>query len=346
MQVTAGRLVSDTYDVAPANRYLDYLQARAFSPATLRAYAYALLSFFRWLSTKSVSYVELTYAALLEFIGDQLLASNPRRQPGVFSIYDQRDRGYAARTINQRLAAISSFYHFHVSMGTLVKTPIPSRLKSSWPAAARKRGLLGHVYTRRWKRAATLKLPRALPRALEPAEVEALVGSLRSRRDQALLFCLWLGGLRVSEALGLKVRDVDFDERQLRVWGKGAQERVVPVAAEVIALIHQYLLHERPDSSCPQLFLVQKGPRRGQPLSAEGVRSSFRYHRAQAKVARAHPHALRHTYALNLAEAGIDPYVLKELLGHTSLDASLAYVRCSPKRVRAEYDQALQVLRR
>jgi site-specific recombinase XerD len=91
---------------------------------------------------------------------------------------------------------------------------------------------------------------------------------------------------------------------------------------------------------------VLKGPRRGQPLSVEGVRSSFRYHRAQAKVARAHPHALRHTYALNLAEAGMDPHVLKELLGHASLDASLAYVRCSPKRVRAEYDQAMEVLRR
>ncbi|MEW6048462.1 MAG: tyrosine-type recombinase/integrase [Bacillota bacterium] len=263
---------------------------------------------------RSYSYAELTFAALLEFIADQLHATNPRRQPGVFSIYDQRDRGYAARTINQRLAAISGFYHFHVSIGTLVKTPIPSRLKTIWPAEARKRGLLGHVYARRWKRAATLKIPRELPRALEPPEVEALVGSLRSCRDKALALCLF-GGLRVSEALGIKVRDVDFDERQLRVWGKGAKERVVPVAPEVISLIHQYLLHERPDSSCSQLFLVLKGPRRGQPLSAEGVRSIFRYHRAQANVARAHPHSLRHTYALNLAEAGIDPLRAQGTIG-------------------------------
>jgi site-specific recombinase XerD len=147
-------------------------------------------------------------------------------------------------------------------------------------------------------------------------------------------------GLRSAEVLGLDVRDADIGGRWVRVMGKGGKERRVPLDAEVAGVIQTYLLAERPDTSSPRLFVVSKGPNRGQPLTAAGLRTIFRYHRQLTGVSAGHPHALRHTFGTALAEAGVDLAVMQALLGHDHVDSAAAYIHLAPAHIRKEFDAA------
>jgi len=147
-------------------------------------------------------------------------------------------------------------------------------------------------------------------------------------------------GLRSAEVLGLAVADVDIPRGWVRVMGKGGKERRVPLDPDVAGLIQAYLLAERPEASSRALFVVAKGPHRGQPLTAAGLRTIFRYHRGRAGVPAGHPHALRHSFGTALAEAGVDLAVLQALMGHDHVDSSAAYIHLAPAHVRAAYDAA------
>jgi site-specific recombinase XerD len=179
-----------------------------------------------------------------------------------------------------------------------------------------------------------------LPRGLEHAEVNALLGSLRTWRDKAIAGLMLFSGLRSAEVLALDVADVDIAAGWARVLGKGGRERRAPVDSEVAGWIQAYLLAERPDTETAALFVVAKGPHRGQRLTPAGLRTVFRYHRIRADVPAAHPHALRHSFGTALAESGVDLAVIQALLGHAHVDSSVGYIHLAPVRVRAAYDTA------
>jgi len=147
-------------------------------------------------------------------------------------------------------------------------------------------------------------------------------------------------GLRSAEVLGLGVTDVDVGRGWVRVIGKGDKERRVPLDPDVAGLVQAYLLAERPATDERKLFVVAKGPHRGQPLSAEGLRRVFRYHREKAGVPAGHPHALRHSFGTALAEAGVDLAVMQALMGHDHVDSAAAYIHLSPAHVRRSFDEA------
>ena len=106
-----------------------------------------------------------------------------------------------------------------------------------------------------------------------------------------------------------------------------------------------YLLAERPESDSEILFLVGKGPHRGGPLTAAGLRTVFRYHRGLTGVTGGHPHALRHTFGTVLAEAGVDLAVMQALLGHAHVDTTARYVHLAPAHVKAQFDAARERIR-
>ncbi len=114
----------------------------------------------------------------------------------------------------------------------------------------------------------------------------------------------------------------------------------VPSDADVASVIQVYLLAERPESVSSRLFVVAKGPNRGQPLTPAGLRTIFRYHRSVAGVPGGHPHALRHTFGTALAEAGVDLAVMQALLGHAHVDTTARYIHLAPVHVKAEFDAA------
>ena len=108
---------------------------------------------------------------------------------------------------------------------------------------------------------------RTIPRILTPAEVDALTGALRTHRDRAMVAAMVLGGLRRCEVLGLRLADIQVaDRRVFIVEGKGGHHRVVPIANRFFDALGEYLHDERPPTaSTDRVFVVLKGPRRGQP---------------------------------------------------------------------------------
>jgi len=179
---------------------------------------------------------------------------------------------------------------------------------------------------------------RLLPESLELAEVEAFLSDLGTHRDRAMVLLMLLGGLRAAEVRGLLLAEVDVGRRQVRVVGKGGRERVVPVDRPFFAELAAYLRLERPaDCATEQCFVVLRGPTAGQPLTEAGMRRIFRTHRARSGAARVRPHRLRHTYGTELAAAGIDLLVLRDLMGHASPETTGKYVHLSATTLAAEY---------
>ncbi len=117
-----------------------------------------------------------------------------------------------------------------------------------------------------------VRVPCTLPKLLSPAQVDVLIGGVADRRDRAMVLAMVLGGLRRCEVLGLRLSDLWVGERRVFIAeGKGGHQRVVPIADRFFKVVGDYLHDERPETVTDQLFVVLKGPRRGQPLSAEGV---------------------------------------------------------------------------
>ena len=123
--------------------------------------------------------------------------------------------------------------------------------------------------------------------------------------------------------------------------GKGNKERTVPVDRVFFTELGNYLRTERPPGcATPECFVVLRGPTRGSALTEAGMRRIFRTHRARSGSTRVRPHRLRHTYGTELATAGIDLLVLRELMGHASPESTAAYVHLSSDTLAAEFAKA------
>lgn len=143
-----------------------------------------------------------------------------------------------------------------------------------------------------------VRVPRTLPKVLAPVEVDKLVTALRTDRDRAMVTAIVLVGLRRCEVLGLRLGDIWAGERKVFVAeGKGGHQRVVPASGRFFAALGDYLHNERPKGLVSdKVFVVLKGPRRGQPLSADGLDEVLGTARARAGLDHATCHELRHTW--------------------------------------------------
>ena len=339
----------DGPDLKLINDYLGHLHDRNYSPQTVRAYAFDLLIFVRWLRSQGLDLDAVTTEALLGFMTYCRTMLLPGQRGGnVVQLASGRSTGYAPSTINRRLAAISGVFAFRSLRDPRAANPVVRRRELGVGPKRRQGGLLAHVGRPVGRSRLRVREPRRLPRALAPQESIALLASLRTWRDRAIAGLMLLSGLRSAEVLGLEVSDVDVGRRLVRVIGKGDKERRVPLDSEVVTAIQTYLLAERPDSEEPALFLVAKGPHRGARFTPAGLRTIFRYHRDKAAVPAGHPHALRHSFGTALAEAGVDLSVIQALMGHDHVDSAAAYIHLAPAHLRAEFDaaRALQRTRR
>jgi site-specific recombinase XerD len=182
-----------------------------------------------------------------------------------------------------------------------------------------------------------------LPKILSPAEVDDLVGALRTHRDKAMVFAMLLGGLRRCEVLGLQLSDIQVGERSLFISeGKGGHQRVVPISNTFFAELGEYLIHERPkDASTDKVFVTLKGPSRGQGLSAQGVETIFLSARQRAGLERATCHQLRHTCLTRLREAGMALEAVQAQAGHLSIESTRVYLHLTNDWLANEYHQAI-----
>ena len=313
------------------NRFLAHLGARAFSPATVRAYAYDLLSFLRFLAGRDARLAGVVAMDLFDYLDWQ---QRPAGTAGQAVVRLGAGRGAAPATMNRRVAAVRGLFEFAVMTGARAGNPVPAARRSTGLRPSR-RGLLGDIGPGRPRSGGRLvRQPQRLPGALEPEDAAAFAADLRTSRDRAITLVMLLGGLRAAEVRSLRLADVDMGLRRVRVTGKGGKERVVPVDGVFFAELAAYLREERP-AACrgAECSVVLRGP-------TTGLRRIFRTRRLASGAVRVRPHRLRHTYGTELASAGIDLLALRDLMGHADPETTAAYVHLSPETLAAEYARA------
>lgn len=310
------------------DEYLVFVGARARLNTWL-ATAFDLKVFF---SVVHKAPAAVTTADVLAFLQAQRA---PRRDPKVVRLEDG-EAGLAVRTIKRRLASVSGLFAYLVVRGDAGVTadPVPRGL------AARRPG------QRALRAVPLLRTPRTLPRVLDPAEADAFLAALRTSRDRAMAEAMLLGGLRRCEVLGLRFEDLRPGEKRVFVAeGKGGQQRLVPVSARFFATLAAYLETERPrPTGTSRVFVVLKGPRRGQPLSAAGVDEIVDGARARAGLARLTCHQLRHTCLTRLREAGMALEALQAQAGHRSIESTRISLHLADGWLAEEYRRATEAI--
>lgn len=230
----------------------------------------------------------------------------------------QREGGLSKVTIARRVATIRSFFRFLHREGHVPANPA-----------------LGLVRP---------KQDRHLPSFLSVEEttrlMEAPAGdSFAARRDRAILETLYSTGLRVSELVNLRVRDVDLIGGTLRTVGKGRKERMVPMGSYSIQAIRAYLKVLTPSETEPDRPLF-RNQRRGR-LTDRSVRRILNRYLLQVSVDRKiSPHSLRHSFATHLLDRGADLRSVQELLGHSSLSTTQIYTHVTTERLKKVYESA------
>jgi len=247
-----------------------------------------------------------------------------------------RSGGLSSRTIRRRLSSVSGFYaYLMVRDDTSVsRNPVPRGLVTRRERSGPKR------------RAPLIRTPTTLPKVLTPAEVDGLVGALRTHRDRAMIDAMLLGGLRRCEVLGLRLEDVRVGERRVFVEeGKGGRQRLIPISNRFFDSVGRYLDVERPANvETDKVFVVLKGPRRGSPLSPRGLDEIMRGARGRAGLAHASCHEQRHTCLTRLREAGMSIEALQAQAGHASIETTRVYLHLTNDWLAGEYRKAAEVI--
>jgi site-specific recombinase XerD len=308
--------------------YLVFLAGRA-RPNSVLAVAFDLKVFFTWAQKEPA---EVATRDIVNFVAAQRA---PRAQTNVVRISDG-GAGLSARTVARRLSSLSGLFAYLVVRGDagVATSPVP-------------RGLITRRDRRNGGRPAPLvRRPVLLPRVLDPAEVDALVGALRTRRDRAMVEAMVLGGLRRCEVLGLRMADLRVAERKVFIAdGKGGRQRVVPVSSRFFTSVAAYLDTERPaDAATDAVFVVLKGRRRGQPLSAYGLDEIVELARDRAGLAHATCHELRHTCFTRLREAGMALEAVQAQAGHASVETTRLYLHLADDWLAGEYRRASEAV--
>ncbi len=308
--------------------YLDLVAARA-RPNTLVATAYDLKVFF---AVVDKSPDDVLTTDVLTFIRAQ---REPRHGATVVRIEDG-ESGLSARTIKRRLASIAGLYEYLIIRGdtAVAQNPVPRGLAVRRPGQRAVRGV------------PLIRAPRTLPRVLDPVQVDAFVAALRTRRDRAMVEAMLLGGLRRCEVLGLRLGDIRPGEGRLFIAeGKGGHQRIVPVSQRFFATLGRYLDDERPQVAVDDhVFLVLKGPRRGQPLSPAGLDEIVSGARRRAGIKQLTCHQLRHTCFTRLREAGMALEAIQAQAGHRSIESTRIYLHLANDWLAEEYRRASEAI--
>jgi site-specific recombinase XerC len=277
-------------------QFQDWLRRKAPHTSTHIHYTSDLQHFFKW-ANKSPESVTL-------------------RDVDTFIDHCQRV-GYAIATINRRLAALRSFYHFLIMMS-----------EQNWVNPVRP---MRHF----------IRQGQRLPRDVQDADLKQLFDVIASPRDRAMFLLMLRCGLRVGEVRHLSMDDLYLDaigSSLPRLWlhGKGGAERVVYLSAQALAALKGWL-DTRPDRDDPAVFLNRFGKR----MTVTGIQdrlASF-CQRADLWIT---CHQLRHTFGRHLVEARVPVTTIQKLMGHVRLRTTQNYLYISDSQVQADYEAAME----
>ena len=300
--VASSASVSADPRIAP---FIMHLRARALSSATERSYRTAVERLIAWYDEEKIDWRAPSRADLRRYIA--LLSEDGERS-----------------TVQQRLAALGTFYRFWVRQGSVAKDPL-------------------HALARP-------KREKRLPDVLSQAQVELLIAQAAigtsaalALRDTALIELLYGAGLRIAEVVAIRLPDLHLGRGEVKVTGKGDKQRVALFGAPCRRALEAYLTHGRPAlaaiATTPDTALFLN--RNGGSLGERGARARLDDIARAAGLPEAfHPHTLRHSFATHLLDGGADLRVVQELLGHESLGTTQVYTHVSTTRLRGLYSSA------
>ena len=308
------------------DEYVEFLEGRARRNTVLAA-AYDLRVFFAVVAKPPV---EVVPADVLGFITAQRTGVTSER--ALQSV--EESRGVATSTVARRLSIISGFFAYLQVRGDIPTNPVPRGLPTR---RERSRPGQGVPLTRR---------ARTLPRILTPVEVDALTAALRTHRDRAMVAAMVLGGLRRCEVLGLRIGDLRVAERRVFIAeGKGGHQRLVPVSARFFTALAAYFETERPaGAATDRVFVVLKGPNRGNPLSVRGLDDLLAAAKRRAGLAHATCHELWHTCLTRLREAGMALEAIQAQAGHASIESTRIYLHLADDWLASQYRRAAEAI--
>lgn len=306
--------------------YLEYdaeaaLQVKGFSEAirieqnasehTIRAYKSDLYDYLRWAQRESISALKPSYRQMRFYLSE----------------LDQAQ--YSRTTINRRLSSLKGFFRWLNVTGVIDEDPA-SVLQGPKCAKSLPRVIRAHEMVKllsvHGKRDTEGK-----PREQSPADL----------RDQAMLEFLYACGARISEASGLLLSNVDFSCGQVKVFGKGSKERVIPLHDMALSSMQNYLHFGRPKllkEKSSEFFFVST---RGNQMGTDAIRKMFKVTLKKAGLdATLSPHDMRHTFATDVLEGGADLRSVQEMLGHASLSTTQIYTHLSAKHLKEVHRKA------
>lgn len=285
------------------DRFGDYLTLeQGTSPRTLEAYRRDVERLVDYATVKSApSPADLTSRLLREFV------------------YHLKDVGLSPSSIRRNISAVRTYFRFLLADGAVTRDP-SERLETP----------------KRW---------RTLPEVLTVDEVTRLIAAPTlddpmAFRDRAMLELAYGAGLRVSEWITLGTRDVLFEDKLVRVFGKGSKERLVPIGRSAIGAVATYVRELRPrlekGSGKSVLFLNA----RGEPLTRMGAWKILRRYVERAGIEKhVSPHTLRHSFATHLLEGGADLRAVQEMLGHADISTTQIYTHVDREYLRQVHKQ-------
>ena len=229
------------------------------------------------------------------------------------------DKGNSATSINRRLSALRSFYRYALVRNLVSKDPV--------------RGITGP------------KRSKPLPQFLREAEMDRLLDDIprgetyKEVRDYTIIMMFYQTGMRLGELIGLDDAHVDFDNKQVKVTGKGNKQRIIPFADELFVVLQGYMQLRNQEVECKSaaLFLTDKGER----MTRSGVRYIVK--KGLSKVStlkKRSPHVLRHTFATAMLNNSAGLESVKKLLGHESLSTTEIYTHTTFEQLKKVYEDA------
>lgn len=282
--------------------FLEYIiNQKNYSENTSKNYEIDILEFKEYLNKESINYLDIDY----DFIKGYLM-----------ELYNRK---LSRNSVARKLSSLRSFYKYLFNNELIKTNP--------------------------FKYVSTPKKEKKLPKYLGVEELELIFNTPNlvtplGQRDKVILEVLYATGIRVSELVNIKVSDIDFYRKEIRVLGKGNKERIDPFGDYCLDAINLFLkdgrekILKRHHTDCDHLIINEKGKQ----ITTRGVEKIIDNIIKKSSIKRhVSPHMLRHSFATHLLNEGCDIRTVQELLGHESLESTQIYTHVSNERIRAVY---------
>lgn len=282
--------------------FIDYLQLeKKYSPNTIKAYENDIMSFSDYnkneFDQSSISKVD--YSQLRSWIV-KLVESK-----------------ISNRSINRKISSLNTYYKFLLKIEKIKKNPLDNH--------------------RALKTKKIIQLPFSEKEVISALDINNFQNSFEGKRDRLIIEMLYSTGIRRIELTDLKIKDIDFSSKRIKVLGKRNKERFIPMLKSTILLINEYMDYRNELNRIKSkdfLFLTSKGEKIYENLVYRITNKYFDYVSTKVKKS---PHILRHSFATHLLNNGADLNAVKDLLGHSSLAATQVYTNRSIEEIKKVY---------